>query len=64
MNGESRVIVAETAIFPMAEKEVSEGQNLIEKEDEKKIVVKAVHINETRFARLKKSLRKRSASIL
>lgn len=64
MNGKSEVLKTETVIFPMKprEQEVSEVKSIkIEQ-----TVVKETRIVETRerFARLKKSLRKCSKSIL
>ena len=64
MNGEAKVLKADTVIFPMKPPaaEVSE----IKSDEIKKAEVSIVGINpkESRFARLKRSLRKRSASIL
>lgn len=65
MNGEQMVLKTEPVIFPLkhadevSELEIIEEKEVITSVTENKIVVK-----ETRFARLKKSLRKRSASIL
>jgi hypothetical protein len=65
MNGESQVLVTETVLFPMAEKETREPKNRAENSTGEVIVVKQeIHIDETRFARLKKSSRKRSGGIL
>lgn len=67
MNGESQVLQADVVIFPMKldEIKVSEGERVEVKEIEtiETAEVRTVS-SEGRFARLKKSLRKRSASIL
>jgi hypothetical protein len=64
MNGESRVLATEAVIFPMPEKEVKENKifkvNEIKAADGKN----NTNLTEARFARLKKSLRKRSGGIL
>lgn len=64
MNGELEVLKTETVIFPMKphEREVSEVKSI---KIEQTVVreIRTVETNE-RFARLKKSLSKRSKSIL
>lgn len=64
MNGELEVLKTETVIFPLKphEKEVSEVKSI---KIEQTVVreIRTVETNE-RFARLKKSLSKRSKSIL
>ena len=64
MNGESQVLTAEVVMFPVQEqKEINENTEL--KENELDPLRHEVKVELTRFARLKKSLRKRSsASIL
>jgi len=64
MNGELEVLTTESVIFPMKpkEREVSEVKSIKIEET----IVTEIHTIETenRFARLKKTLRKRSRSIL
>lgn len=64
MNGELEVLKTETVIFPMKphEREVSEVKS-IKIEETVVTEIRTVETNE-RFARLKKSLSKRSKSIL
>lgn len=64
MNGKAKVLAAGAIIFPVKphEKEVSEVKS-IKIEETEVSVVEIVH-KESRFARLKRTLRKRSASIL
>ena len=64
MNGELQVLAAEAVIFPVQQKDAAENTNLKEKEVKSAEANRSIHLDETRFARLKKSLRKRSASIL
>ena len=66
MNGESQVFNTAVVIFPLktrdeevSEVEIVENQEVEVSTDETQTVIK-----ETRFARLKRSLRKRSVSIL
>jgi hypothetical protein len=65
MNGEIEVVRTESVIFPVKphEQEVSEVKSMTIEET---IVseVRTIETQEARFARLKKSLRKRSRSIL
>ena len=64
MNGESVVLKTETLIFPLEphEEDVSEVKStqIVETEVSEIQIIET----ETRFARLKRSLRKRGASIL
>jgi len=64
MNGKANVLTAGAVIFPVKprEEEVSKVKS-IKIEETEVSVVEIVH-KEGRFARLKRSLRKRSASIL
>ena len=65
-NGEAKMLETDAIIFPMNSGEENQKLNLAEDAANKIIVEeKSVNIDiETRFARLKKSLRKRSVSIL
>ena len=64
MNGEIGVLKTETVVFPLnpQEQEVSEEKSVKIEE----VIVTEIRVveNENRFARLKRSLRKRSRSIL
>ena len=66
MNGESQVLMTEVVMFPVQEnKEINEIIELKENELDLLPLRPEVKVEITRFARLKKSLRKRSsASIL
>lgn len=64
--GEAKMLETDVVIFPMNLKQEDQTKDSIE-ETAKEIIVeeKSIEINvKDRFARLKKSLRKRSASIL
>lgn len=63
MNGEAKVLTADVVIFPVKlREEVSKVKTI--KIEETEISTVEIVQKESRFARLKKSLRKRSASIL
>jgi hypothetical protein len=64
MNGEANVLTADAVIFPVKpqEREVSKVKSI--KIEETEVTVVETVQKEGRFARLKRSLRKRSASIL
>ena len=64
MNGETQVMVTDVVIFPVQEREVAEGKNRPARENRTAEIFQANGNKEPRFARLKKSLRKRSANIL
>ena len=65
MNGEQVVLKTEPVIFPLKPSgEVSEVEIIEEKEVITSVTENKIIVKETRFARLKKSLRKRSANIL
>lgn len=66
MNGEVEILKTESVIFQMSgEQEIISEDKTGETEAAKETVKTTVSINiENRFARLKRSLRKRSASIL
>ncbi len=65
-NGEAKVLETDVVLFPMKFGQNAEETNLTEEIEERIVPEKKPVIIETenRFARLKKSLRKRSASIL
>ncbi len=64
--GEAKVLETDVVIFPMKFNQENEEINLTEQTTSKIVIEeKSTKIDiKTRFARLKKSLRKRSASIL
>ncbi len=66
MKGEAKVLETDVVLFPLEFNQEKENSVLIEETGEKIIVEKeSIKVNfKDRFARLKKSLRKRSASIL
>ena len=66
MNSEVEVLKTESVNFQIAsEKEEISEDKIIETEVAKEVIISNVSINiENRFARLKRNLRKRSASIL
>ncbi len=66
MNSEVEVLKTESVNFQVAgEKEVISEDKIIETEVAKEVIISNVSISiENRFARLKRNLRKRSASIL
>ena len=65
-NGEAKMLETDAVIFPMNLDQENQEINLAAEATDKIIVEeKSINIDiETRFARLKKSLRKRSVSIL
>jgi len=67
MNGNAVVLKTETSIYTSKIGETSKNEELIFEKIEKEnlsVSVNQTIFQETRFARLKKSLRKRSAGIL
>ncbi len=64
MNGELQVLKTEKVVFPMKHDEIKVSEAETNEIKEIKVSEVRVSIDENRFARLKKSLRKRSVSIL
>lgn len=64
MNGEAMVLKADVVIFPLKSEQAEISTVEMSEITKLKKVENRVVIQETRFVRLKKSLRKRSANIL